>query len=100
MRKLVLVSLMSLKICRFHGTNLKAFSESGYTLIEGFLLACAIVALAGKIRKSWLGICCDNAFIVSEDDLIRCLRNNVVRHCRSLSTATGSVDYEGWYAVT
>ena len=97
---LVLISLVSCKMCRLDGPDFGTFAESGYTLILVSLLACAVVALARKLRKVRLGVCSNDTLIVSENNLIRCLGNDVLRHYRSLTATTRSVNYEGRYAVS
>ena len=91
---------MSCKVCRFDGLDFRTFAQCRYTLILVGLLACAVVAFARKFRKVRLGVGCNDTFVVSEDNLVRCFRNDVLRHYRSLSAAAGSVNYECRYAVS
>ena len=53
--RLMLVSLVSCKVSRFDGLDLGTFAESGNALVLVGLLTCAVVALAGKIRKIEMG---------------------------------------------
>ena len=87
-------------MCRLDGLDFRTFADSGNTLILVSLLACAVVACARKFRKVRLCVGCNDTLIVSENNLVRCLGNDVLRHYRSLSAAAGSVNYEGRYALS
>ena len=97
---LVFISLVSCKVCRLDGLDFRTFAESGNTLILVGLLACAVVACARKFRKVRLCVSSNDTLVVSENYLIRCLGNDVLRHYRSLSAAAGSVNYECRYAIS
>ena len=96
---LVFVSFVSCKMCRLDSLDFRTFTECGYTLILVASLACAEVAFARKIRKARFCVSRDDAFVVSQNYLVRSLRNYVLRHYRSLTAAARSVNYEGRNSV-
>ena len=81
-------------MCRFDGLDFRTFAQSGNTFILVGLLACAVVAVARKLRQAWLCVCSNNTFVVSQDYLVRSLGNYILRHYRSLSAAARSINYE------
>ena len=98
--KLVLISFVSGQVRRLDGSDLRTFAQCGNSLIFVSLLAGAIVAGARKVRKLRLCISSDYTLVVSQDDFVRSLRNHVLRHNRSLSTAARSVYYESRNSVS
>ena len=94
------VSLMSRQVRRLHGFNLESFAQSGNAFILVGLLPGAVVAFARQIRQMRLRVRGDNAFVVSQDHLVRRLGDYVLRLYRRLSAASRSVDNKGRYAVS
>ena len=96
---LVFVSFVSCKMCRLDRLDLRTFAQSGNTLVFVGLLACAVIAVARKIRKARLGVSRDDTFVVSQNYLVRRLRDHILRHYRRLTAAARSVNYEGRHSV-
>ena len=96
---LVFVSFVSCKMCRLDRLDLRTFTQSGNAFVLVGLLACTVVAGARKIRKARFCVSRDDAFVVSQNYLVRSLRNYVLRHYRSLTAAARSVNYEGRNSV-
>ena len=87
-------------MCRLDGSDFRTFAQSGNTFILVGLLACAVIAVARKIRQAWLCVCSNDTLIVSQDYLVRSLRNYVLRHYRSLSAAARGVYNECRYSIS